>query len=124
MATSTYRVVELAALVLEGKPLGEAVQEADQAWTGSLAEDHLRAIELLTTERAALKQTMAGHLTPNDSPITLRSPGTNSSNWSAPTPQNSVTSTHPWVSCFTRKRVSLFTYPTRYGIILIYVKCT
>ena len=64
LATSTYRAVELAALVLEGKPLGEAVQEADQTWTGSLAEDHLRAIELLTTEREALRQAMSGHLTP------------------------------------------------------------
>ena len=64
LATSTYRAVELAALVLEGKPLGEAVQEADHTWTGSLAEDHLRAIELLTTEREALRQAMSGHLTP------------------------------------------------------------
>ncbi len=64
LATSTYRAVELAALVLEGKALDEAIQEADQTWTGSLAEDHLRAIELLTTQRDALRQTMSGHLTP------------------------------------------------------------
>ncbi len=64
LATSTYRAVELAALVLEGKSLNEAVQKADQAWTGSLAEDHLRAIELLTTEREALREAMAGRLTP------------------------------------------------------------
>jgi hypothetical protein len=64
LATSTYRADELAALVLEGKPIDEAVQEADQAWTGSLAEDHLHAIELPTTERNALRQPMSGHLTP------------------------------------------------------------
>jgi hypothetical protein len=64
LATSTYRAVELAALVLEGKALDEAVQEADQTWTGSLAEDHLRAIELLTTERDALRRAMSGLLTP------------------------------------------------------------
>ncbi len=64
LATSTYRAVELAALILEGMPLDAAVQEADQAWTGSLAEDHLHAIELLTTEREALREAMAGCLTP------------------------------------------------------------
>jgi hypothetical protein len=64
LATSTYRAVELAALVLEGKTLEEAVQQADQTWTGSLEEDHLRAIELLTSERDALRQAMSGHLTP------------------------------------------------------------
>ncbi len=64
LATSTYRAVELAALVLEGKPLVEAIQEADRAWTGSLAEDHLRAIQLLEIERDALWQTMSGLLPP------------------------------------------------------------
>jgi hypothetical protein len=64
LATSTYRAAELAALVLEGKPLDEAVQEADWFWSGSLAEDHMHAIELLTTERDTLRQAMAGHLTP------------------------------------------------------------
>ncbi|HEV8045811.1 MAG TPA: hypothetical protein VGP38_11560 [Rubrobacter sp.] len=64
LATSTYRAVELAALVLEGKALDEAIQESEQTWTGSLAKDHLRAIELLVTERDALRHAMAGHLTP------------------------------------------------------------
>lgn len=64
LATSTYRAVELAALVLEGKAIDEAIQESDQTWTGSLAEDHLRAIELLTTERDALRRAMSGLLTP------------------------------------------------------------
>ncbi len=64
LATSTYRAVELAALILEGKPLDEAIQESDQTWTGSLSEDHLHAIELLTTERDALIKTMSGRLTP------------------------------------------------------------
>ncbi len=64
LATSTYRAVELAALVLEGKGLDEAVHESDQTWTGSLVEDHLRAIELLASERDTLRQTMSGLLTP------------------------------------------------------------
>jgi hypothetical protein len=46
--------------VLEGKPL----EEADRFWSGSLAEDHMHAIALLTTERDTLRQAMAGHLTP------------------------------------------------------------
>lgn len=64
LATSTYRAVELAALVLEGKPLEEAIQEADRTWTGSLEEDHLRAIELLERERDALRDVLSNHLSP------------------------------------------------------------
>ncbi len=64
LSSSTYRAVELAALVLEGKPLNEAAQEAADAWTGSLEEDHRRALQLLQTQREALTQAMSGHLTP------------------------------------------------------------
>ena len=64
LATSTYRAVELAALVLEGKSLDEAVREAEGGWTGSLAKDHLRAIRLLEAERDALRAAMSNLLTP------------------------------------------------------------
>ena len=64
LATSTYRAVELAAGVLEGKALEEAIRDADRAWTGSLEEDHLHAIELLGRERDALKEVLSSHLTP------------------------------------------------------------
>ena len=64
LATSTYKAVELAALVLEGKALDEAVQESEGTWTGSLAEDHLHAIQLLHKERDALRQTLSDLLTP------------------------------------------------------------
>jgi hypothetical protein len=63
LATSTYRAVELAAGVLEGKALEEAIRDADRAWTGSLEEDHLHAIELLGRERNALKEVLSSHLT-------------------------------------------------------------
>lgn len=64
LATSTYKAVELAALVLEGKPLDEAIRESDQTWTGSLEEDHLHAIELLERERDALRDVLSNHLNP------------------------------------------------------------
>ncbi len=64
LATSTYRAVELAALVLEGKPLDAAIQESGQTWTGSLAEDHLHAIQLLATQRDALREAMSNLLSP------------------------------------------------------------
>ena len=64
LASSTYRAVELAALVLEGKTFREATQGAAEAWTGSLQEDHVRALKLLQTQREALTQAMSGHLTP------------------------------------------------------------
>ncbi len=64
LSSSTYRAVELAALVLEGKPLHQAAQEAAEIWTGSLEEDHHRALHLLQSQREALTQAMSGHLTP------------------------------------------------------------
>lgn len=64
ISTSTYRAVELAALVLEGKNFQEAAKEAGNAWTGSLEEDHRRALKLMQAQREALTQAMSGRLTP------------------------------------------------------------
>jgi hypothetical protein len=64
LATSTYRAVELAALVLEGLAFEEAVEESGRTWTGSLEEDHRHALELLQRERDTLKQAVANHLPP------------------------------------------------------------
>ena len=64
LATSTYKAVELAALVLEGKTFEEAVEEANNKWTGSLEEDHRRALELLQHKRDTLKEAMSGRLDP------------------------------------------------------------
>ena len=64
LATSTYKAVELAALVLEGKTFEEAVEESSKAWTGSLQEDHRRALQVLERERDALRDAMSVHLTP------------------------------------------------------------
>ncbi len=64
LTTPTYRAVELAALVLEGKTFEEAAQEAEAAWTGSLEEDHRRALELMQTTREALQDSMAGLMSP------------------------------------------------------------
>ena len=59
LATSTYRAVELAALVLEGKTFEEAVEGSSKAWTGSLEEEHRRALVLLQKQRDALRQAMS-----------------------------------------------------------------
>jgi hypothetical protein len=64
LATSTYKAVELAALVLEGKTFDEAVEESNKKWTGSLEEDHRQALELLEKQRDALRQAMSSRLTP------------------------------------------------------------
>ncbi len=64
LSSNTYRAVELAALVLEGKSFEEAAQEASNAWTGSLEDDHRRALDLLKTQREALTQAISGQLTP------------------------------------------------------------
>lgn len=64
LTTPTYRAVELAALVLEGKTFEEATREAEAAWTGSLEEDHRRALKLIQSTRDALQSTMTGLMGP------------------------------------------------------------
>lgn len=64
LATTTYRATELAALVLEGKTLEQAARQASETWTGSLEEDHRRALKLLETQRETLRNAMSGRLTP------------------------------------------------------------
>ncbi len=65
LATSTYRAIEPAASVLEGKPLEGAIQDANQTWSGSLENDHVHALELLGRERDALREVLSNHLTPD-----------------------------------------------------------
>ncbi len=64
LTTPTYRAAELAALVLEGHTFDEALQLAGEAWTGSLENDHLHALEVLQRERTPLLEAMSGRLTP------------------------------------------------------------
>ena len=64
LATSTYRAAELAALILEGRTFDEAVEEANEKWTGSLQEDHHHALELVQSQRDALREAMSGRMTP------------------------------------------------------------
>lgn len=64
LAPSTYRAIELAALVLEGETFDEAAEGADERWSGSLEEDHEHALELLQTTRKHLTEAMTGTLTP------------------------------------------------------------
>ena len=64
LATPTYKAVELAALILEGKSFEEAVEESNRTWTGSLEEDHRRALEFLQQKRDALREAMSGRLGP------------------------------------------------------------
>jgi hypothetical protein len=64
LATPTYRAVELAALILEGKSFEEATREAEAAWTGSLQEDHRRALEVMQTTRDALQSAISGQMAP------------------------------------------------------------
>ncbi len=64
LTTPTYRAVELAALVLEGKTFEEAAREAEATWTGALEEDHRHALELLQSTRNALQSAMTGMMRP------------------------------------------------------------
>ncbi len=64
LTTPTYRAVELAALILEGKTFEEAAREAEAAWTGSLEEDHRHALELMQSNRDALQSAITGMMRP------------------------------------------------------------
>jgi hypothetical protein len=64
LASSTYKAIELAALVLEGKPFDEALEESNRRWTGSLEEDHRRALEVLESTRDDLQRAMSGLMPP------------------------------------------------------------
>ncbi len=64
LSTPTYRAVELAARVLEGKTFDEALEESETAWTGSLQEDHHRALELLESTRKEMQDVITGRLSP------------------------------------------------------------
>ena len=67
LATTTYKAADLAALVLEGKTFDEAVEESSKTWTGSLEEDHRRALEPMQKQRDSLRQAMSGRLPPEQS---------------------------------------------------------
>ncbi len=64
LATPTYRAVELAARLLEGESFEEAARGAEEAWTGSLKDDHRRALELVRSHHAALRDAMSCRMTP------------------------------------------------------------
>ncbi len=64
LATPTYRAMELAAQILEGKTFDEATQAAAAAWTGFLKEDYQHALELVQSSQDAIKQVMAQYMQP------------------------------------------------------------
>jgi hypothetical protein len=64
LATPTYRAVELAALILEGKTFEEASREAEAAWTGYLQDDHRHALDLVQTTREDLQSATTERMGP------------------------------------------------------------
>jgi hypothetical protein len=127
LATTTYKAVELAALVLEGKTFDEAVEESSKAWTGSLEEDHRRALELMQKQRDSLRQAMSGRLPPSKAPNTSntsKSPRTSSWSSSARTPRNGAAPKNHDVNALTREPESMFAATAGRGRILLCAKCT
>jgi hypothetical protein len=123
LATTTYKAVELAALVLEGKTFDEAVEESGKTWTGSLEEDHRRALELMQKQRDSLRQAMSGRLPPSKAPHTSKSPRTSSWSSSARTPRNGAAPKSHGVNAFTREPGSMFAATAGRGRILLCAKC-
>ncbi len=64
LATPTYRAVELAARLLEGESFQDAAKGAEEAWTGSLEDDHRRALDLVRSHHGALRDAMSGRMDP------------------------------------------------------------
>jgi hypothetical protein len=66
LTTPTYRAVELAARILEGKTFEDATQEAMAAWTGSLEKDYQHALDLVQSSQDAIKQVMSQYMKPEE----------------------------------------------------------
>src|SRR5918998_1873752 len=64
ITTPTYRAIELAALIFEGKTFEEATQEAETIWTSSLEENYRHALDTVRSNRKALQSAMTGLLRP------------------------------------------------------------
>ena len=64
VTTPTYRAIELAAQILEGKTFEEAAQESAAVWTGSLEKDYQQALEVVQSSQEAIKQVMAQYMQP------------------------------------------------------------
>jgi hypothetical protein len=64
ITTPTYRAIELAALVFEGKTFEEAAREAETVWTSSLEENYRHALDVVSSSRKALQSAMTGLLRP------------------------------------------------------------
>ncbi len=64
ITTPTYRAIELAALIFEGKTFEEAAREAEIIWTSSLEENYRHALDIVRSNRKALQSAMTGLLRP------------------------------------------------------------
>ena len=64
ITTPTYRAIELAALIFEGKTFEEAAREAETIWTSSLEENYRHALDIVRSNRKALQSAMTGLLRP------------------------------------------------------------
>ena len=66
LTTPTYRATELAARVLEGEPLEEALKGSESSWSGTLEQDYQHCLELLLeANRKALHDAMSALLRPD-----------------------------------------------------------
>jgi hypothetical protein len=54
LSGNTQRAIELAARVLEGEPLDEALRKALETWTGTLRADHDTALDIVQNTRDTL----------------------------------------------------------------------
>jgi hypothetical protein len=64
ITTPTYRAIELAALVFEGKTFEKAAREAETIWTDSLEENYRHALDTVRSSRKALQSATTGLLRP------------------------------------------------------------
>ena len=64
LTTPTYRAMELAAQILEGKTFEEAARRSAEAWTGLLEKDYQHALDLVQSSQETIKQVMAQYMQP------------------------------------------------------------
>lgn len=94
------------------------IRDADRTWTGSLEEDHLRAIELLGRERDTLKEVLSSHLTPEQVADYLEVRRDQYLELLRQSPPRRKTKANPEVSSLTRTRSPAIAAAPRRGRLL------
>jgi hypothetical protein len=102
----------------------KAVEESSKTWTGSLEEDHRRALELMQKQRDSLRQAMSGRLPPEQSAEYLEVSQDQFLELVRPNTAKGAALNSHGVNALTREPGSTFAATAGRGRILLCATCT